>query len=175
MKIESLFFEANDWVPNNSALPVLVYRQAVIASDMAAAFVRLFTDNGWEGIWHNGVFDYQHYHTAAHEVLGIADGNAELLIGGPTQSPLSVSKGDCLVLPSGTGHRNLGSSADFLVIGAYPPGQHADIRTDAASQRDMDRIMSVPLPHNDPISGPAGPLVDKWHRKPKRGSAARLS
>jgi uncharacterized protein YjlB len=161
MDAEAIMFEPSDWVPNNPRLPVLLYR-GLSADGGPTDFKRRFAANGWTGIWTNGVFDYQHYHSRAHEVLGISTGRARLLIGGPGGRALEVAAGDCLVLPAGTGHQNLGSTSDFEVIGAYPEGQHADIQTSAASSEMLKTISSVSLPNTDPVQGPAGFLIDKW-------------
>lgn len=133
MKAEEITFQPSDWVPNNQKLPVLLYKAALQGSDVTEEFERSFSENGWEGIWRNGVFDYHHYRSGAHEVLGVGRGSAKLLIGGPTGLEVDVSSGDCMVLPAGTGHKSLGASPDFLVVGAYPPGQHADIQKAAPS------------------------------------------
>ena len=161
---ETLHFPASEWVPNHPFLPVLVYRQIfeLRERDRAHAFERLFSDSGWQGLWRNGIFAYQHYHVGAHEVMGIAEGKAELLIGGPGGTSLDVTAGDCRVLPAGTGHRRISASADFLVIGGYPPGQHADIETAAATPGELRIIASLPIPKNDPLYGAAGPLVSLW-------------
>ncbi|MCJ8054687.1 cupin domain-containing protein [Shinella curvata] len=160
----TLFFSASEWVPNHPFLPVLVYR-AVLAADVddrAHAFEQLFRAAGWLGLWRNGVFSYQHYHVGAHEVLGIAEGRAELLIGGPDGEALEVRAGDCLVLPAGTGHKRNGASDDFLVIGGYPPGQYADIATAGATEGELRIIASLPVPETDPLYGSTGPLVALW-------------
>jgi uncharacterized protein YjlB len=164
MKPETILFPPSEWVPNNPRLPVLVYRSLPFTGDVAAAFETRFADNDWRDSWRNGVFAYQHYHTHAHEVLGIAVGEARLLIGGPTGREIDVKGGDCLVLPAGTGHRRLDASADFLVVGAYPPGQHADICTDAPGAAGLNAITAVPLPPADPILGRAGGVTSLWHR-----------
>lgn len=161
MNTETIFFQPSGWVSNNPRLPVLVYR-GLFADGGPPDFERRFDANGWTGIWRNGVFDYQHYHSGAHEVLGIAHGSATLLIGGPDGQALEVAAGDCLVLPAGTGHQNLGCTSDFQVIGAYPNRQHADIQTSAASSEMLGKISSVPLPHTDPVQGPSGFLIEKW-------------
>ncbi len=163
--IETLFFKPSDWVPNHPCLPVLLYRNAVPAeSEAAQKFEACFRDHGWQGTWRNGIFDYQHYHTGAHEVLGIADGRARLLIGGPDGAELGVHAGDCLVLPAGTGHMRLDASRDFLVVGAYPPGQHADIRTGPADDEQIARIANLSIPATDPLQGEDGALVRQWRR-----------
>lgn len=75
-----------------------------------------------------------------------------------------VKAGDVVVLPAGTGHKNLGASPDFLVVGAYPPGFSADLmRGEAGERPDADRrIAIVPLPQTDPVGGAGGPVLEKW-------------
>ncbi|WFU11602.1 cupin (plasmid) [Rhizobium sp. CB3090] len=162
MKIEKIYFQPSGWVPNNQRLPVLIYRGAPSTSEPFSDFGSIFAANGWTGIWENGVFDYQHYHSGAHEVLGVRRGSATLLIGGPEGQPTIVSIGDCLVLPAGTGHRNLGCSPHFTVVGAYPEGQHADIQTAAATPDMLAKIASLSVPDTDPIHGASGGLLDSW-------------
>lgn len=128
MEVELFKLSCRDWVPNNQSFPVMAYR--VIGPTMDSdTFGELFAANGWDRIWRNGVFGYQHYHSGAHEVLGVGRGFATLMIGGPGGITIKVSTGDCLILPAGTGHMKRHSSHDFQVVGAYPPGQHADIQT----------------------------------------------
>jgi uncharacterized protein YjlB len=161
---ETITFPASDWVPNHPRLPVLIYRQAL--SGPSAQFADLLEERflacGWQGTWRNGIFPYQHYHTGAHEVLGVAQGHARVLIGGPNGSVLEVKAGDCLVLPAGTGHMKLEATGDFLVVGSYPPGQDADIQTEAPDTAQEHRIDTLPLPQTDPLFGADGPLVRLW-------------
>lgn len=87
-----------------------------------------------------------------------------LLLGGAEGKEIDVAAGDCLILPAGTGHRNLGASADFSVVGGYPPGQHADILTSAPSEEQLLTIAELPIPGSDPLEGPDGYLVRAWRR-----------
>lgn len=155
-------FEPDGAMPNNPQFPVLLYQHALPENDPAGALERLFSAHGWKGTWRNGVFRYHHYHSGAHEVLGVARGSAELLIGGEGGARLSVRAGDILVLPAGTGHKNLGNSDDFLIVGAYPPGQHAEIETGPAGEAERRRIAQLPLPQTDPVEGRTGPLLRLW-------------
>ncbi|MCA1367392.1 cupin [Bradyrhizobium sp. BRP14] len=165
MKIDELMFAETGGVPNNPRLPVLVYHRAIdVSGDAARDFEMRFRANDWGGLWRNGVFGYQHYHSQAHEVLGIATGSARLLIGGPAGRELEVAAGDVIVLPAGTGHRRLGASDDFLVVGGYPPGQRGDIQRPPATEADRAAIPSVALPRLDPVLGADGPAVTVWRR-----------
>lgn len=162
MKPKEILLDPHQWVPNNARFPVLVYRQAFAGPQRATEIEKTFSANGWTGIWHDGIFDYHHYHSGAHEVLGIAAGTGTLMIGGPGGEKIDVSSGDCLVLPAETGHRNLGSSPDFHVVGAYPPGQHADILTDGPSKEHRASIDGLPVPECDPVMGSSAGLVTVW-------------
>ncbi len=137
--LKTLMLEPNDWMPNNPRLPVIIYLSAmsITRDDPAALFEKTFSAHGWPPQWLDGVYDYNHYHTEGHEVLGVVSGQARLMLGGPGGQVVEVNKGDVLLLPAGTGHCNLRSSADLLVVGAYPPGQHADIRREALARRSL--------------------------------------
>lgn len=155
--------QPSDWMPNNPRLPVLVYRAAVADDgDLATRMEQRFSSNGWTGLWRNGVYPYHHYHTTAHEVLGVAAGHATLLLGGPGGQQMTVAAGDVLVLPAGTGHCRLQASGDFLVIGGYPAGQHADICRQAATEEQVARMATLSLPQADPVLGRTGPLTALW-------------
>ena len=149
----------------NSPLPVLIYRRAMAPDEATPeAMEALFDGNGWPSQWRAGVYDYHHYHSTAHECLGIAGGAATLQLGGPSGKTVDVSAGDVLVLPAGTAHRCDGADEDFLVVGAYPPGQNWDVlRGEPTDRPDADlRIARVALPQTDPIGGQGGPLLEKW-------------
>jgi uncharacterized protein YjlB len=157
----------NGTIPNNPALPFILYRRAVRldrAGDPAALFEQLFDGNGWGDSWRNGIYDYVHYHSRIHEVLGIARGRARVQFGGPEGEELDLAAGDVAILPAGTGHQSLMASADFLVVGAYPPeGQYDECRGRFDEyERALDSIPDTPLPDKDPVYGANGPLMKLW-------------
>ena len=161
----SFEYFADDGRFPNSALPVVIYRQAIAANEATAeAMEALFDGNGWPSQWRAGVYDYHHYHSTAHECLGVASGSATLQLGGPGGREFTVSPGDVVLLPAGTAHRRLSADADFLMVGAYPPGQSWDIlRGDPADRPEADqRIARVAQPETDPVGGQGGPVLEKW-------------
>jgi uncharacterized protein YjlB len=161
-------FQDDGAVPNNP-LPFLVYKSAVDfsgAKDPAAVFERRFAANGWGESWRNGIFDFVHYHSQIHEVLGIARGTAKVRFGGNSGEVLEIAAGDVAVLPAGTGHQKLSASSDLLVVGAYPPQGTYDLCRGGAADhaKALTTIPNVPLPKSDPLFGQDGPLVTLWTR-----------
>ncbi len=162
--VERLQLSRNGWMPNNEHLPVLIYRRAFpLAGDVAGRMERSFEANAWPAQWRNGVYDFHHYHSTAHEVLGFAGGRATLMLGGEGGHATVVEAGDVLVLPTGTGHCRLKADADFLVIGAYPAEQHWDICRAAPNRAAAERMRTLRFPASDPVGGNAGELVRAWH------------
>jgi uncharacterized protein YjlB len=152
-------------IPNNAILPLIVYRGALSPSgDVAAKFETLFERNGWSGGWRSGIFAYHHYHSTAHEVLGIASGQARVRFGGDHGESVEVRKGDVVVVPAGVGHKRESGSDDLVVIGAYPEGRRPDLNTGKSGERPtvLDNIARVPVPEADPVFGPTGPLTKHW-------------
>ena len=159
---------ADDGAIPNSPLPVLVYHDVEQVAAGAASCEALFHGNGWGSSWRSGIFDFHHFHSTAHEVLGIAAGATEVVLGGPSGERFAVRAGDVLVLPAGTGHRRVGPLAGLLVVGAYPPGQDWDLRRGDPAEHDevLANIARVGLPETDPVAGATGPLVELWGVSP---------
>lgn len=164
-EIKTFHFEDDGRIPNNPALPMLVYKGGIPTGKRSAAACRaLFDDHNWRNSWVNGVYNFHHYHSNTHEVLGVIAGTATLALGGPEGIELDVSAGDVLILPAGTGHCNLGSSDDFRVVGAYPDGMSWDLCRGEPEERPekVENIKEVPLPEEDPVYGEEGPLLNEW-------------
>ena len=154
--VEVLALKRNGWMPNNDRLPVLLYRGVLDpkASDPASACEQLFTRNGWPPQWRNGVYRFHHYHSNAHEALAFAGGAASLRLGGPDGTDVTVSAGDAVLLPAGTGHFQNEADKLFLVVGAYPPGQqNFDTCRTPANAAVQARIARLAPPATDPVTG----------------------
>ncbi len=162
VEVERLQLSRNGWMPNNERLPVLLYRRAFGAGDVAARMEEAFGRNGWPAQWRNGVYDFHHYHSTAHEVLGFAGGTAKLMLGGEGGQVVTVEAGDVAVLPTGTGHCRVEASGGFLVIGAYPAGQNWDVCRAAPDVVAVARMRGLRFPESDPVMGAGGELVRVW-------------
>jgi uncharacterized protein YjlB len=166
VEVQEYLFEDDGHIPNNPRLPLLVYPGALSKPEQQPSRCKeLLAKNGWGGAWVDGVFSYHHYHSTSHEVLCVVSGQASIDFGGAEGSTLQVEAGDVVVIPSGVGHRNAGSSGDFSVVGAYPSGQEFyDLRTGEEGERPevLENIRNVPLPVADPLFGEGGPLLQRW-------------
>ena len=124
--IETYHFADDGTVPNNP-LPLVVYRGALPdCGDRAAFCEAMFARNNWPNSWHNGIYSYHHYHSTAHEVLGIARGNARVRLGGENGRSVELQAGDVVVIPAGVAHkREFGqprSAGDRLLSARPEPG-----------------------------------------------------
>jgi len=162
IELLTVSFKDDGTIPN-SRLPLLVYRAAVPAD--AASIERVFAANRWPPAWRDGVHPFHHFHSTAHEVLGVARGRASVLFGGPGGEVLTVQAGDVVVVPAGVAHCNQDQSADLLIVGAYPDNaRHPDLRRGRPAEyhQAVDAVRVVPLPPADPVAGQDGPLPRLW-------------
>lgn len=158
--VSALTFEDDGTIPNNQKFPVLIYKDAF--RGRTDRINQIFAENNWGNNWVNGVFSFHHFHSNAHEVLGIRAGSGEVLLGGPKGRTVRVSAGDVLVLPAGTGHKKISSDCDFTVIGGYPNGQFYDTEIRETPELKAN-IAKVGKPDQDPVYGDQGPLFDLWN------------
>jgi uncharacterized protein YjlB len=157
VKAETWFAPPGEQIPNNPSFAVLVYRDLPAVSAGADSCRGLFAEHGWVGSWVDGVFDFHHFHSTSHEVLGVVSGEATLELGGPQGERFDVSAGDVLVLPAGTGHRRASTRGALTVVGAYPRGQEdydllrGDDPAEVTAARE--RIAALGPPPSDPVGG----------------------
>jgi len=185
-QVEAFRLEPSAGFPNNPRLPALLYRGAFrlpgqstthtsvtrhlraadrSAQEFAARTIeKTFARHRWSSGWRDGVYDYHHYHSTAHEVLGCYSGRASLQLGGPFGQSISFACGDVLVLPACTAHKLIAASEDFCVVGAYERGRSYDMQLgDPAHHVSSERrAREVPLPEMDPVYGDGGPLLLAW-------------
>jgi uncharacterized protein YjlB len=117
--------------------------------DPAAVIEDLFEANGWGDTWRDGIYDYVHYHSRIHEVLGISRGTGRVRFGGRKGRIFTLKAGDVAILPAGTGHQRLSASDDFLVIGARamarcPEGHHAAAKNRRTLKQSI-RLFVIPM------------------------------
>jgi uncharacterized protein YjlB len=156
-------FRDDGYIPNNAKLPLLIYRKVVRFDrrhDPAATLEAIFNAHSWGEAWRNGIYDFVHYHSMIHEVLGVARGSASLRLGGNKGRTVKVTAGDVILVPAGVGHECLKAGKDFLVVGAYPQaGTYDECR---GSFREHDKavasIRRVAAPRQNPLFGTTRPV-----------------
>ncbi len=166
VKVVSHLLAPSGPIPNHPRWPLLIYPGAVEISgpDPAAAFEALFDGNRWPAAWRNGVYPFHHFHSNAHEALGVYSGEVTVQFGGEGGVVVTARPGDIVVLPAGTGHKRLSSKGSLGIVGAYPAGQHPDMFREPFSNTGTaaETVARVPLPTCDPVRGERGPLFDLW-------------
>lgn len=165
-RVFSHHFKDDGSIPNNK-LPLLLYPGVIMfeENDSVTVCKSLFSNNQWNDSWTNGIYSFHHFHSNAHEVLGVCDGTATVQFGGKKGIISSISRGDVVVIPAGVGHKNLRSSPNLLVVGAYPPNQRNwDLCKGNSNeyQQALQNIPRVSLPTTDPVYGKDGPLTQRW-------------
>ena len=168
LDIQTYILKENGYFPNNSSLPLLIYRSVIRfeGRDPGQEVENLFHENHWNNSWQDGIFRFHHYHSNAHEVLGIYRGIVKVQLGGEGSLTTELGKGDVVVIPAGVAHRNMGASGDFACVGAYPGNSGYDMNYGKEGERpktDMN-IDRVTLPERDPVYGEKGPLFTHWYK-----------
>jgi uncharacterized protein YjlB len=157
----------DDGVFPNSSHPALLYKGVLdIPVLFPATHIRhLFEKNGWSNSWDAGIFEYHHYHSITHEVLGIYKGHTTLQLGGTKGPKIFIEKGDVLFIPAGVAHKNLGAENAVAVIGAYPGGKNYDMNYGRPGERPGtdENISRVPVPESDPVFGPDEEFIKAWN------------
>ncbi len=157
----------DDEFPNNECLPVVHYKTVFTSMEkdvLEREMKKRFEKNNWTNTWVDSIYQYHHYHSNTHEVLGVCSGHAKVQLGGPDGVIVELMVGDVLVLPAGVAHKNVCSSPDFTCVGAYPDGIEYDIKKADHKEfsEDLECIKNVPLPETDPIFGKAGYVLEHW-------------
>jgi uncharacterized protein YjlB len=170
--IQTLLIPEDGMFPNNDALPLILMMQVFDpkTKNLVQAIEKTLHKNAWERSWRNGIFDFHHYHSTAHEVLSLYAGWVKAQFGGPDGQVAVAKAGDVIIIPAGVSHKNLDQSPDFRCVGAYPDGQSPDMQYGKPGERPQtdQNIRSVSLPRIDPVFGENGPLLEIWGKALRR-------
>ncbi|MGN7987438.1 cupin domain-containing protein [Pedobacter sp. 22226] len=161
--------EENGNFPNNPNLPLMIYKGTfrLHPDDTEDVIRKVFAQNGYTNSWVDSIFDYHHYHSNTHEVMGVFCGKADVQFGGDHGVCIELDKGDVIIIPAGVAHKKLNSTDDFTVVGAYPNGAEYNIKYGKPEERaaaDED-IAKVKNPDSDPVYGSKGHLFECWYNQ----------
>jgi uncharacterized protein YjlB len=163
--IQKFYLKEEGFFPNNQ-LPVLFYPGVFLMQGLfpAGEVKEVFISNDWKNTWQAGIYTFHHYHSNTHEVIGVVRGETTLELGGEGGQRLKIQKGDVLVLPAGTAHKNLGDENAVVCVGAYPKGKEYDMNYGKPEERRAadENIRKVKLPERDPVFGTLGGVLKYW-------------
>lgn len=162
-EIKTSLIRENGDFPNNNRLPVVIYKNVFPACNPDDIEKVLF-QNGWGNSWRNGIYNFHHYHSTAHEALAVYRGWARVQLGGDKGEIFKIEKGDLVILPAGIAHKRIDSGSGFAVLGAYPEKQHWDMNYGKPEELNSAKrnIAAVKLPRNDPVFGGKSKLFVFW-------------
>lgn len=150
-----IFYFKDDGVTPNSHLPVLIYRGLFDDSYESCEqwLEDKFTGNGWVRTCNKPLFEYYHYHSNTHEVLGVCDGKGFLQLAADNGVRTEIVKGDVILIPAGVGHYCMTHSDDFAVVAGYPDSVVPDVKRATAENRTaaLENLKNVAPPAFDPI------------------------
>jgi uncharacterized protein YjlB len=163
--VERFYLKDDGFFPN-SEFSVLLYKDVLKVPKLfpALAVKRLFRSNKWSNAWTNGIYDYHHYHSNTHEVLGVYEGRATVQLGGDKGVEVRLQKGDVLIIPAGVAHKNLDKENSLKCVGAYPDGKDYDINYGKEGERPHTdkNIAKVKIPDTDPVFGTVRGVQRLW-------------
>lgn len=151
-------------------LPLLIYKSAFEStsnpSQLANHIESVFEKNGFPPQWRFGLYDYPHYHSTSHEILGVFQGSACVRFGGAKQGvEENVNAGDVIVIPAGLAHESVHAKGGFHMVGAYPRGCNWDMnygKGQEEKEKAEANINKVAPLASDPVYGDKGPIHDHW-------------
>jgi uncharacterized protein YjlB len=173
--IQHLLYE-DEYFPNNPSLPLLIYKKVfnLPPEDGADLIEKTFHKNKWSNSWRDGIYDYHHYHSNTHEVLGVYSGHCIVQFGGENGVTEELRTGDVVIIPAGVAHKKI-ADEDFKCVGAYPLGKDYNMNYGAPGEKEKTKveISEVPLPETDPVFGSTGPLKRYWEKQSTYSTADR--
>ena len=150
-----IFYFKDDGITPNSHLPVLIYRGLFDPAYESCEewLEEQFTLNGWSRTCHKPLFDFYHYHSNTHEVLGVCDGACYIQLADKNGVKTEITKGDVVLIPAGVGHFCVEHSKDFAVVAGYPDNVIPDVLRPSPENREkaLEKMNEITLPEFDPI------------------------
>jgi uncharacterized protein YjlB len=177
--VKAFQFGDAGWCPNNPKLPLLFYHAVSDeepGEDLARWLETTFKANGWPPAWRYTIYDFPHYHSTSHEVIGVFQGRARIRFGDSAGEIVEAGPGDVVVIPAGVSHERVSQTNGFCCVGGYPEGFERDLirKVDASARPGADeRIAKVPVPGTDPGAGLGGrselPDMERGRPRPRAG------
>ncbi|HLP12491.1 MAG TPA: cupin domain-containing protein [Flavobacteriales bacterium] len=163
---ETYYLKDDGVFPNNKFLPVIIYKAVIDLPFFRPAHYikKIFAEHNWSNAWKDTMYDYHHYHSVTHEVLGVYKGEAMVQLGGENGIKVLLEEGDVIIIPAGVAHKNLTPKKTFKCVGAYPSGKQYDMNYGKPEERPRTdaNIINVALPDKDPVYGDRGELQKAW-------------